>query len=330
MSTEVKDDFEAAFEEVAQAAVKTPEQVATETKAAEEAAAAAAKADEGKTPEQVAAEAKAAEEAAAAAAAAAKANEGKTPEQVAAEAKAAEEAEAKAKLEAEATAKASAEAAAKAEAEAKATREAEEKAAREAAEAAVKPYEPTEEEAKALAKFKEEFPNEYIAMETRLKATGQDINARVAAAVKSVVDQMAPRLAAVEATTVQTAQERHLNTLRTAHPDFDAQVPKLAAWIKTQPAYLQPAMQQVYDGGAAADVVALMSDFKKATGVVAPTDDAAAKEAARVAAEAAARKGADDLEPVGSRRSAPSPRGGPDKKDYDGAWAELETATAGR
>lgn len=316
---EVVDEFDKAFEELAVAAAAEPAKGAADDKSAEGT----------KTPEEIAAEeaaatkaaadTKAAEDAAAAAAA-------ETPEAKAAR----EAAEAKAAADAKTAAEAKAAEDARAAAAAKPPEETPEaKAAREAAEAALKPYEPTPEEAQALEQFKKDFPNEYAAVEARLKSVDRDINARVHAAVKGLVDTMTPRLAAVETTAVNAEAERHFAALRTAHPDYDQVIEKVPAWIKTQPAYLQPAMQAVYDQGTTQDVAQLVADFKKASGVV--TDPGAAAAAAKAAAdEAAAKKRAEEaaaLAPVGTRRSAPAQSGTADKSNYDAAWAELEAAT---
>lgn len=341
MTTEVKeDDFDAAFAEAAAQAEKIPEQLAEEAKAAETAAA--------KTLEQIAAEEKAASDAktpeekvAEEAAAKAKANEGKTPEQIAAEEKAVVDAKA-----AEETAKAEAKAAEKAakevaKAEAKAAEDAareaaketpEQKVARERFEESIKPYEPTEEEKKALALFEKDFPNEHAAVMARFKAQDRDINARVFQAVQNIMAHVAPRLESAETISMTSAQEQHFASLKAAHPDYDVVVDKIPDWIKTQPAYLQDAMQAVYDGGTASEVSQLIEGYKKANAVADP-GAAVAAEKARVDAEkiaAAKKKTADEaaaLEPVKSRRSAAAPtKGAPDPNDYDAAWSELAGA----
>jgi hypothetical protein len=333
MTDEKKDDFDAMFDQAAHEAERTPEQVAADTAAAEKASAAAAAAAE--TPEakaaKEAADKAAADEAARVAAEAAAAAE--TPEAKVAR-------EAAEKVAADATAKAAADEAARAAAaaavetpEAKAAKEkaeADAKAAREALEASIAPYQPDEKERAALAQFEKEFPGEYMGVMAKFKEQDRKVNRQVYDAVQGILKEYTPRLATVEATVTETAVDRHFNTIKAAHADFDATAPKVAAWIKTQPAYLQPAMQAVYDQGAAADVVALFSDYKKATGitVVDPAAEAAAREAAEKAAAAKARgaAGAEDLAPVGSRRSTAAARGAPDKNDYAGAWAELEKA----
>lgn len=193
-------------------------------------------------------------------------------------------------------------------------------AAREAIEASIKPYEPSDDEKAALAKFKVDFPNEYLAVEAQFKAQKQAFNAQVYDAVQTIIKQMAPRIAAVETTATQTEIERHVAALHAAHSDYDEVIVKVPAWIKSQPAYLQPALQQVYDQGSTQDVIAMVADYKKATGAqppAPPTPPAPPKPKPA---------GVDDLAPVSSRRVVTSPKGTPDPNDYDGAFREAAAA----
>ncbi len=328
------DDFDKAFAAVAAAAERSPEQVAADEKAAE-AAAAAAESPEAKAAKEAAD--KAAAEAAAkadadAAAAAARAQE--TPEaklaRETAEAAAAK-VEAEAKVAAEAQAKVAAEAAAKAEADAKVAREAEEKKQREANEAALKPYVPTAEEVAADAQFQKEFPTEYAAMQARFKAEKQGFNKQVHDAVQASLAVMAPRLAAVEATVATTSVDQHFRELRSAHPDYDAVIAKVPEWIKTLPAYAQTGAQAVYDGGTTGEVLALVADYKKATGAAAPDPAIAAAAAVKAKEEAArlqAQRDADAGLPVATRRTTAGGKPKADPNDYAGAFAEAAEAYA--
>ena len=317
------DDFDAAFAEAANAVAtdtkdtgetKTPEQLAADdatNKAAEEAAAKAT-AD--------AAAAKAAEEAAAA----------KTPEQIAAE-------EAAVKATADAAAKASAEASAKATADAAAKAAAvqetiEQKSARESFEASIKPYEPSAEEKAALEQFEKDFPSEARAVKAQLKGVDHDINARVYAAVQSVLQHVSKHVDPVIEGFTASEADRHFTALKAAHPDYDAVIAKIPAWIDTQPAYVRSAMRTAYEAGTTQDVLSLVSDFKRATSTGAAPDAAAQAAASAAAADAAAKakaKAAADaagLAPVGSRRAVAGPKAGADPNDYDGAFEEIAAA----
>lgn len=205
-------------------------------------------------------------------------------------------------------------------------------AAREAAEALLTPYEPTAEEKTQTEKFKKDFPDEYAAMQAQFKGVDKDINARVSAAVQGMLQHINGVVAPVAQTSQELARQAHRTAIVTAHSDFDAVSPKLPDWIKTQPSYLQPAMQAVYDGGDAASVIALTADYKKATAPAAlgkTAAELAAAETARLAAEETARKTAEDaasLLPVKGKRTITSPKGGVDANDFDGAFAEAADA----
>jgi hypothetical protein len=115
--------------------------------------------------------------------------------------------------------------------------------------------------------------------------------------------------------------ERHEAAIRAAHPDADEVVPLVGEWIKKQPAYLQAAYQKVYDDGSTKEVNDLFTRFKTETGykvpVVKPVVPAKPGPTAEEIASGA---------PVGTRRSAPNPKGGVDKDDYDAAFDEATAA----
>lgn len=306
MTTETMDDetFDTLFAEAVATIDKPADKPADTSEADAGAAAAAAAAEEaaqaaaGKTEEELAAEATAKTEEEAAA--------GKTPEELAAEAAAAT-----------ATKPAEPAATKPAEPAAPAKETEEQKAAREALEARLKDYEPSEEEKKALAQFQADFPNEYAAMEARFKSVDRNIDQRVYKAVQDVLQMVYKDIAPVVQGYSADSVEKHFTTIRNAHKDYDAVIELVPNWIKTQPAYLQEAMQRVYDEGSTKDVIELVNQFKTATGRVAQPDDAGTTNS-----KTSAPADADDLTPVGTKRTAPAPKGAPDPNDYDGAFAE--------
>ena len=195
------------------------------------------------------------------------------------------------------------------------------KAAREQFEQSISPYTPTEAEVAAVAQFKIDFPNEAMAIDARLKSVDRDINARVYQAVQNYATLVEGRLAPVEKTVTATAIEAHVTALHAAHADYDAVITKVPDWIKTLPSYAQAGAQAVYDQGSTQDVIALVNDYKKATGT--PTLAPAAPAAPVVKPTPS---GADDLTPVSSRRVAVTPTGTPDPNDFDAAWAEVSAS----
>lgn len=202
-------------------------------------------------------------------------------------------------------------------------------AAREALEAALKDYEPTADEKVALDKFIKDFPEERVAILAEMKKLDRTVDQRVSKAVKDMLTIVYKDIAPIAQNTAELAQARHVNAIRTAHPDFDSVVDKIPEWIKTQPALLQSAYQQAYDTGSTDQVIQLATIYKTAAGVVTPpvTPAPVATPPAAPAAPAPAAKpkpaGADDLVPVNSQRSVPAPTGGTDINDFDGAFAEM-------
>lgn len=335
-------NWDAAFDAAALEGAKTVQEPVKEVpekeapaKSAEDTAAeaAAAKAAE----EKAAADAKAAEEAAAAQKVKDEANKGKTAEEIAAEEKAAtaaeekaalatkarEEAEARAaadaKVRSDAEARVAAEAKAKADADAKTKAETERKAR---AELLSKPYEPSAEEKAALEKFKIDFPNEYVAVEARLKGVDREIQRQVHAAVQATMEHVGKVVTPLSEGFAEVEAERHATAVRVAHPDTDEVVPLVDAWIKTQPSYLQDAYKKVYDNGSTKEVIDLFTRFKTETGYK------ATKPAPKPAPKSGpTQEEIDSGAPVGGRRAAPNPKGGtPDMENYDGAFAEAAAA----
>lgn len=115
-----------------------------------------------------------------------------------------------------------------------------------------------------------------------------EVNAKVAAAVKTAVDEaLAPLRAKEQAETA----DAHVSAVLAAHPDAGsiAQSVELDNWIKAQPSYLQPAMRQVQEGGSTEQVIELISNFKAATGATQKTAAPGHKQAAQAAQEAISR-----------------------------------------
>ena len=114
-----------------------------------------------------------------------------------------------------------------------------------------------------------------------------EVNAKVAAAVKTAVDEA---LAPLRAKEQVASADAHVSAVLAAHPDAGsiAQSVELDNWIKAQPSYLQPAMRQVQEGGTTEQVIELISNFKAATGAT-QTAAPGHKQAAQAAQEAISR-----------------------------------------
>ena len=120
----------------------------------------------------------------------------------------------------------------------------------------------TPEELAAEEQYKKDWPEHY-AREQRLKSDVVTLKAVLDEAIKAIQGQVAPVVASAQ----QTAEEKHLTAITTAHPDALAIVPDVEKWVATQPKFLQPQYNAVLESGSAADIVELFSLYKTQTAV---------------------------------------------------------------
>ena len=118
----------------------------------------------------------------------------------------------------------------------------------------------SKEEVEAEEQFKKDWP-EHAAREDRLKRELEALKNSFAETLESIQGQINPLAQTVQ----MTAQERHLQTITTAHPDALDIVPKVEEWIGTQPKIYQGEMKRIIEGGTAAEVVELLNLYKGAT-----------------------------------------------------------------
>ena len=118
----------------------------------------------------------------------------------------------------------------------------------------------SKEEIEAEEQFKKDWP-EHAAREERLKRELEALKTTFAETLEALQGQIGPLAQTVQ----MTAQERHLQTITTAHPDALDIVPKVEEWIGTQPKIYQGEMKRIIEGGTAAEVVELLSLYKGAT-----------------------------------------------------------------
>jgi hypothetical protein len=129
----------------------------------------------------------------------------------------------------------------------------------------------------------------------------------------------------------------HENELRQALPDYSAdEEPAVAAWVETQPSYLQAGMKQVMQSGTSEEVVDLIGRYRAATGK-APAQAAASDGAPPAPAPAPvapaktelsnlAKQAAESLAPVSSDRTqVPA---GEDPGDFNSAFARYASEAA--
>ena len=118
----------------------------------------------------------------------------------------------------------------------------------------------SKEEIEAEEQFKKDWP-EHAAREERLKRELEALKTTFTETLEALQGQISPLAQTVQ----MTAQERHLQTITTAHPDALDIVPKVEEWIGTQPKIYQGEMKRIIEGGSAAEVVELLNLYKGAT-----------------------------------------------------------------
>ena len=124
----------------------------------------------------------------------------------------------------------------------------------------------------------------------------------------------------------------HLGELRAAVPDYSEELENsVAAWVETQPAYLQGAMKQVMQQGTSDEVADLIGRYRAATGAAAPAPASppapapAPAKPAQTELSSAAKQAAESLAPVSSDRSQiPA---GEDPGDFASAFARYAAET---
>lgn len=115
----------------------------------------------------------------------------------------------------------------------------------------------TPEQIAAEEEYRRNWP-EQAAREDRLKAELDEVKNLL----KSTVDSIKGQLQPVIESAALSAEEKHYNTITTAHKDAFDIAPKVAEWIKTQPKILQPRYNEIFEKGHATEVVELFDLYK--------------------------------------------------------------------
>ena len=177
----------------------------------------------------------------------------------------------------------------------------------------------SEEEKQLISRYQEDWPDVAKAEALMRRGEYRDI-------VTYVFEQVASQLNPL-ADAVRTLSERtHLSDLHTAVEDYDDVRDAVVAWVDEQPAYLQAAYKHVITNGTADEVADLVSRYKTEKGIGAPPAPEPAKEP-ELPAEA--KKAADSLAPVGTKRSQVPRKSGIQMDDFPGSFdhfaSKLET-----
>lgn len=163
----------------------------------------------------------------------------------------------------------------------------------------------------ALEKFKTDFP-EFIEPIKMLVAevAGNGVSK------EEIIEAVQPQLDDVKKDNKETKETVSASIILAAHNDARTIYEQglLPKWIATQPDYIKPTLQRVYDSGTAEELVKLISEFKRTTGYGKTTTDSKQTD------EDKQKKLREQLT-VESDGSGP-PASEPDKDDYNAAAAE--------
>lgn len=96
---------------------------------------------------------------------------------------------------------------------------------------------------------------------TQLWETIDDLQKRVYA--------LSPAVEKLKETEEQRVIRQALKAIKDAHPDFESIIngANLANWIESKPSYKKTIYKQVYEAGTAEDIIDMLNDFKKETGI---------------------------------------------------------------
>lgn len=184
-----------------------------------------------------------------------------------------------------------------------------------------------DQELAVIADYEKNWPDVAAAEALKRRAEYHDL---LTFTFKTIRDWMQPRLETIDA----LSNMAHEQQLKTAVPDYTPDLEsQVAAWVDTQPAYLQAGMKQVMQSGTSEEVADLIGRYRAATGTQPASAAAPATPAPKVPAAApktelssAAKQAAESLAPVsGDRTAVPQ---GEDPLDYETAFQKYAAAGA--
>ena len=168
----------------------------------------------------------------------------------------------------------------------------------------------SDDEAKFLTTFQEEWPDVAKATSVLLRAQAAQLTTHIFA---EIAKSIGPRFAALEG----LMDTQHEQLIYKLVPDYDAVRDKAIEWAGKQPSYLQPAYNRVISEGTAEEIAGLVSEYHKATGAVQSAPAVPAKQERELSP--AAKKAVAALAPVNSKRTEVVTQ--PSLEDFDAAFA---------
>lgn len=184
-------------------------------------------------------------------------------------------------------------------------------------------YKPTDAEAAILNEYATNWPDHEAANAVRTK---QAVYNAVQYVFSKMHETYAPVLQRFQSMSDAISEQLTLGALRSEHEDYDEIYNEVVAWVPTLPAAFRQGAERVMKEGTAEEVAELISAYKQqkpataAVPAVAGTPPALAVVPRKTELSAPAKKAAQALTAVSSKRTTPVAQA--DANDYDGAWAE--------
>lgn len=143
--------------------------------------------------------------------------------------------------------------------------------------------------------------------------------------LQHVFTQVANFVKPLQETAEVLAERSFVTDVKSAVPDYSDQLrDSVVTWVKTQPAYLQMAYNQVITEGTVDEVKDLIERYRTATGAKKPAGAGGAKKPnGENELSGQAKQAATELAPVDSKRSGVQAPGDP--SSFDDAWKQAAT-----
>lgn len=160
------------------------------------------------------------------------------------------------------------------------------------------------------------------------RASGIHIRAHVELAKHQMVNQFARVLAPIVNELNELRVTRALDSIRTAHPDYEQLAPQVTEWVNSMDEIYRPALQKVMQSGTATEVIKLYDAFKKtrASTTAVPAEPASSatqvtttQTPTPVVVKAPSKEAVAATAAVTSQRTSSPMK---DVNDFDGALAE--------
>jgi len=197
----------------------------------------------------------------------------------------------------------------------------------------------TAEQKALLERYDTEFDTvskmEGIKREKELKKLEKKIRADYDKRIEDLQTRLDSKVKPIEESLQKTDENEHFKFIKSGHPDFEIYRDdgSILTWIETKPKYLQDALKKTYNEGSAADVVELITDFKRENNLLEDknknqhSDDADDKTDNKDVIDLNKKrqeqkdKKKQDLTGVPTKRGAVNVSHSP-ASDYDSAWDE--------